>query len=162
VNLPLGVTEFGKCLVVPGGNFYWWELAMKPKPEHREQWGVYHDVPEELRPNGRRLVSELLQPARNVLGPLSITPRGGVRLGAFNVWSGGAKHSQHPLCKAADIKSATLSPERLRRALLRLWATGVINLGGIGLYPTFVHVDIRDRLPGQIPARWSKLAGGGD
>lgn len=155
MNPPLGVTEFGMTFVVPGGNFRWHEFAMKPKEKDRAQWGVYHDVPEELRPNAIKLVTNVLQPLRAALGrPLTITGRGGWRPADFNRWSRGAKHSQHVLCKAADLQS-TVSPERVHKTLLLLWAQGVVSFGGLGAYATFTHVDIRDIVPGKLPKRWS-------
>lgn len=52
--------------------------------------------------------------------------------------------SQHPKGRAADIKCAALSPKALHALILDLYRAGKIpQLGGIGLYPTFVHVDVR-------------------
>lgn len=52
--------------------------------------------------------------------------------------------SQHPMGRAADIVCATMKPKALHALILQLYAAGKIPaLGGIGLYPTFVHVDVR-------------------
>jgi hypothetical protein len=47
---------------------------------------------------------------------------------------------------AADIKSAGVSPLDLALLVLRLMAQRVIPVGGVGIYPGFVHVDNRGRL----------------
>lgn len=56
--------------------------------------------------------------------------------------------SQHVLGKGADIKSKVLTPKQLARAASKI---PEFNKGGIGLYNTFVHVDVRGR-----KARWGK------
>lgn len=54
--------------------------------------------------------------------------------------------SQHPKGRAADIRHPTLSPVGLRNLIGRLYADGQLpHLGGLGLYPTFVHADIAPR-----------------
>ncbi len=56
--------------------------------------------------------------------------------------------SQHPRFSACDIKVKNTSPRTVRDALLSLRRQGLFS-GGIGLYPTFVHVDTRG-----YPANW--------
>ena len=150
---PEGCTELGKELVIPGGRFRWHEFAMKPKPEDRTLFGTYLDVPEDRRDSTIKLVTECLQPLRDRMGPIRITPRGGYRAPEFNRHIGGALHSQHVLARAADIQSP-LGPRRIHDALLRLRPSGVVSFGGLGIYTSFVHVDVRPRPPGQPPARW--------
>ena len=54
--------------------------------------------------------------------------------------------SEHPRGRAADIRHARLLPVALFNLVLKLFAAGKLpNLGGLGLYPTFVHVDVRPR-----------------
>lgn len=60
-----------------------------------------------------------------------------------------ASRSIHPKGGAADMKHATLTPTQLFALILHLYAAGKLPyLGGIGLYPTFVHVDVRTRTNG--------------
>ncbi|NUP08130.1 MAG: DUF882 domain-containing protein [Polyangiaceae bacterium] len=61
---------------------------------------------------------------------------------------GTSKKSFHVKGMAADIAVAGVKPVEIRRAALRAGA------GGVGLYPRFVHVDVREE-----PYRWG--AGGG-
>jgi hypothetical protein len=153
VTLPEGCTAFGETLVSPGGKFRWHEFAMKPKPEDRATFGTYTDVPEDRRDGIVELVSKCLQPLRERMGPLRVTGRGGYRSPEFNRHSGGAPHSQHVLGRAADIYSA-LGSRRIHDALLRLRPSGVVQFGAVGIYSTFVHVDIRPRPHGAPPVRW--------
>jgi uncharacterized protein YcbK (DUF882 family) len=55
--------------------------------------------------------------------------------------------SQHPKGRAADIKhSGTILPHELFNMILEIYQSGLIpELGGIGIYPTFVHVDVRPK-----------------
>jgi uncharacterized protein YcbK (DUF882 family) len=54
--------------------------------------------------------------------------------------------SQHPKGRAADIKHAVLQPHELFNLVLGLYHDGQLpQLGGVGLYPSFVHVDVRQR-----------------
>lgn len=54
--------------------------------------------------------------------------------------------SEHPRGRASDIRHATLSPVALFNLILSLYESGKLpHLGGIGLYPNFVHVDVRKR-----------------
>jgi len=61
----------------------------------------------------------------------------------------GVKNSQHTKGKAADIVVEGLSPKRVKRAIESLILEGEMLQGGIGLYDTFVHYDIRKER-----ARW--------
>jgi hypothetical protein len=57
-----------------------------------------------------------------------------------------ASRSQHPQGRAADITHVRLSPLALFRLILSLYEAGRLpHLGGVGLYPSFVHVDVRPR-----------------
>lgn len=59
--------------------------------------------------------------------------------------------SQHCLGKAADITVRGMSTKVLHQIILNLIKEGKIVNGGLGLYQTFIHYDIRP-----YPARWSK------
>lgn len=73
--------------------------------------------------------------------------------GAGNVAS--PQTSQHPKGRAADIKHKHLSPRALFTLIISLYQDGQLpHLGGIGLYPTFVHVDVRPRGPKNHLSIW--------
>lgn len=71
----------------------------------------------------------------------------GCRCEHHNKKCGGARHSQHLLGKAADIYIDGLSPVKLHEFIEE--NADVLGIKGIGLYKTFVHVDVRPE-----PARW--------
>ena len=92
------------------------------------------------------LCRSLLEPARSVWGRAHIAS--GYRSRDDNVRVGGVAGSFHMdrgrlRGAAADVSFATGSPEEWYRTFDRLGA------GGLGLYPTFVHVDNR-----RVHARW--------
>jgi hypothetical protein len=66
-----------------------------------------------------------------------------------------ASGSQHPKGRAADVSHSVLSPADLHKQILLLYSTGMLPfLGGLGLYPTFVHLDVRPRPADGHLARW--------
>ena len=83
--------------------------------------------------------------------PITITS--GWRSWEYNRAIGGARRSQHPEGRAADIKVRGIPAKRVHAALLRLHQEGRIRLGGLGAYPTFTHVDIRPSRSVRL-ARW--------
>ena len=104
-------------------------------------------VPEELIPNVRKL-AEQLQILRDHLGePIHINSA--YRHPAYNARIGGKPGSQHLTASAADITTKSKSPKQLKAIIERMIREKKLWFGGIGLYPGFLHVDIRsDR------ARW--------
>lgn len=60
-------------------------------------------------------------------------------------------NSQHCLGKAADITVRGMNTKVFHQIILNLIKEGKIVNGGLGLYQTFIHYDIRP-----YPARWSK------
>ena len=60
----------------------------------------------------------------------------------YNAAIGGAPLSQHKLGQAADISSPTKSPDAVWLAAVRARNKGIFE-GGVGVYDTFTHIDIR-------------------
>jgi len=77
--------------------------------------------------------------------------------------SGVAQNSQHIQGRAADVRPAAPTVERVRElhALVRrLFDEGKLpQLGGLGLYPGFVHVDVRAKQNGHL-ATWGGIGMG--
>jgi hypothetical protein len=104
-------------------------------------------VPAAAVPALRRLVREALEPMRTKFGVCTVWS--GFRTDAKNAQVGGAANSQHlyhrtPKDVAADVTFAQGTPGD--------WAAEADRLlpqGGVGRYPTFVHVDNRP-----TRARW--------
>ena len=104
-------------------------------------------VPMELRANVQRL-AENLQVLRDDLGA-AIHINNGYRTLAFNRRIGSRDTSQHVLAKAADIRVTGHGPQEVQRRILQLISEERMMQGGVGLYPSFVHYDVRGH-----PARW--------
>ncbi len=94
-------------------------------------------------------LAENLQVLRDTVGRLDLT--NAYRCKEHNADVGGSTNSQHIKGKAADIKSNTLSPSEIASITDDLMKSEKFKLGGIGIYNTFTHVDIRG-----YKARWSK------
>lgn len=104
-------------------------------------------MPRKVLKNIRLLVCEL-QYLRDHLNS-AITVNSGYRSNSHNEAIGGSVTSQHLLGKAADIAVDHLAPTELYYVIESLIRDGEIQEGGLGLYNTFVHYDIRD-----YKARW--------
>ena len=104
------------------------------------------EMPEEVLENVKELAKNL-QIIREAIG-MSISINSGYRSPAHNKSVGGATRSQHLTGKAADIKTR-MKPSVLHKIILGLINEGRISEGGVGLYNSFVHYDIRGE-----KARW--------
>lgn len=105
------------------------------------------DMPYDVFLNVHKLATQL-QTLRNVLNkPIKINS--GYRSPEHNFKVGGSLKSQHLLGKAADIVVIGLEPYQVAEVIEGLISNGDMLQGGIGIYNTFVHYDIRKRR-----ARW--------
>ena len=80
----------------------------------------------------------VLQKIRDHFGK-AVTINSAYRNAAYNKQIGGASKSQHVCGTAADIGVSGVSPEKVAQYAEYLMP----NKGGIGLYPSFTHVDVR-------------------
>lgn len=67
----------------------------------------------------------------------------------YNKKIGGKPASQHLTASAADITTKSYTPKQLAAEIEKLIAAGKMRQGGLGIYPGFVHYDIRGK-----KARW--------
>jgi uncharacterized protein YcbK (DUF882 family) len=87
---------------------------------------------------------QLLEAIREKAGaPVTITS--GYRCVDYNTIIKGASSSQHMLATAADIRIKGFAPKQVADIANKLMP----NKGGIGVYSTFTHVDVR-----RNKARW--------
>lgn len=99
--------------------------------------------------NNVQEVANNLQALRDYLEvPVSVTGSG-YRTKKHNTKVGGAKNSQHLTASAADINAQGYEPKQLAEVIELLILKGKMKQGGIGVYPNFVHYDIRG-----TKARW--------
>lgn len=90
-----------------------------------------------------------LQVLRDLLGE-SIKINSGYRSEAHNKAVGGVKTSKHTKGLAADIRVKDLDTDDLYLLIESLINEGDMKEGGLGVYDTFVHYDIRG-----ARARWN-------
>ena len=88
---------------------------------------------------------EWLQKIRDHYGK-AVNINSAYRTPTYNKKVGGATYSQHLYGTAADIRINGVKPKDLAAYIETLMP----NYGGIGIYPTFVHVDIR-----KVKSRWN-------
>jgi uncharacterized protein YcbK (DUF882 family) len=88
---------------------------------------------------------EILQKIRTHFGK-AVTITSAFRTANHNKSVGGAAYSQHLYGTAADIKVNGIKPKDVAAYAEKL----LPNTGGIGIYSTFVHVDVREK-----KSRWN-------
>lgn len=105
------------------------------------------EMPLNVLSNIIKLAGEL-QRVRDVVG-VPITINSAYRSPEHNAKVGGAKRSQHLYGRAADIVVQGKTPKEVYDLIEGMIACGDMLQGGLGLYDTFVHYDIREG-----KARW--------
>ena len=104
-------------------------------------------VPEEYLDNVKKLAKNLQVLRNHIAKPIRVIS--GYRSLPYNTKISGARRSQHLTAKAADIKVKGMSPSEVKDVIVYLIKEGKMDSGGIGLYTTFTHYDVRGR-----NARW--------
>ena len=107
-----------------------------------------NDLPIELLDNMKELTRNL-QVLRDYLNE-PILVNSGYRSPAYNKKIGGVKNSMHMQGKASDIRVKSKTPVQLHAIIEQLISEGKMKQGGLGLYSTFVHYDVRG-----TKARWN-------
>jgi uncharacterized protein YcbK (DUF882 family) len=87
----------------------------------------------------------VLQKIRTHFGK-SVTINSAYRTPTYNKKIGGETYSQHQYGTAADIVVKGISPKKVAAYVETL----LPKKGGIGIYPTFTHVDVRE-----TKSRWN-------
>lgn len=103
------------------------------------------EVPDKYLANALQICGRA-EELRAEVGPLIVTS--GYRSPAWNRRVGGAKGSLHMTASALDLCSRTVPAKELHRIWLRLVKAGKVADGGLGLYPSWVHIDLGR------PRRW--------
>ncbi len=141
-------------------NFSRWEFDLS-EDKAREYGCDPAEYPADWREGRLRPLCKVLEEVRDACGGRPVKVVSGYRTEAYDRAriaagrTGISEHSQHHQGLAADIQVAGVDPARLRELVLKLHTTGRIHIGGLGLYPWGVHVDIRQLLqPGARLALW--------
>lgn len=88
---------------------------------------------------------EVLQKIREHFGK-PVVLNSGFRTASYNKKVDGATYSQHQYGTAADIRISGVTPKKIAEYAETL----LPGKGGIGIYSTFVHVDVRE-----VKSRWN-------
>lgn len=105
------------------------------------------EVPAEFMTNVLALAANL-QVLRDEIGePVHVNS--GYRTITYNRSIGGAPKSQHLKAKAGDITAKSYTPKQLAAVVERLIKAKRMKQGGLGIYPGFIHYDVRG-----IKSRW--------
>lgn len=100
------------------------------------------EMPLTVELNVQRLAEELQYIRNYIQRPITINS--GYRCESYNnTIPGSSSRSQHVLGKAADIVVSGMNSTQVFEQLDELQHKGKIHTGGMGLYDTFVHYDIR-------------------
>lgn len=105
-------------------------------------------MPDEVFFNIEKLANQLQYLRDFIELPISIT--NAYRCKTHNKKVGGVSNSQHILGKAADLQVKGLTTGELYKAIDILAEYNHVLQGGLGLYDTFVHYDVRG-----TKARWN-------
>jgi lysozyme len=113
------------------------------------------EVPIQYQPNARLLAEHVLERIRQHFGG-PLVPLSWYRTPEYNASIGGAKHSQHILALAADIRPVEMPAlGRLVSTVETMIANGQLpRLGGFGVYRGWIHVDARVKPADGHIARW--------
>jgi uncharacterized protein YcbK (DUF882 family) len=103
----------------------------------------------EVLKNLTELAKNLEVLRKHIGQPIRVTS--GFRSREHNRKIGGAVNSFHVLGMASDIQVAKMSPEQVAKAIELLIAEGKMKEGGLGIYRTWVHYDVRG-----TKSRWKK------
>lgn len=104
-------------------------------------------VPSSLEANVQLLADNLQVLRDYIKEPIRVNS--GYRHPEYNKRIGGKPNSMHLQAKAADITTKSYSPKKLAGIIEKLIAEKKMKQGGLGVYPGFVHYDVRG-----TKARW--------
>jgi len=117
----------------PSPHLSWEELRCRDGTPYPEIWQTTRAV----------ILGRLFEIVRFSAGGLPLTILSGYRTAAHNRAVGGARHSQHVEGRALDLAPPKTMTVREFFHIIHGLTRDVASLGGIGLYPSFVHIDCR-------------------
>jgi len=108
-----------------------------------------YNVPTDVLRNLIELAKNLQVLRDEVKKPIKITS--GYRPAELNAKVGGATKSRHITGQAADLKIEGYTPKQVAAIIEKLIAAGKMKQGGLVIYSTWIHYDVRG-----TAARWTK------
>lgn len=131
----------------PSAHLSWKELACHDGTPYPHDWRFDRAVS----------LAVTFEDVRAILGNRPIVILSGYRTEAYNSrLEGAASKSQHVQGRALDLTHPELSPREMYDAIRYVQVDGGLPLlGGIGLYRTFVHIDVRPKVPKGHLAVWT-------
>lgn len=124
----------------PSKHLTWHELACKDGTPYPEKW----------RKDRGLVLAAMFEYVRKLSGDHPIIVLSAYRTPEHNRKIGGARHSQHLIGNALDLKHTVLDNE----TFYNLIASSIqgLPIKGLGKYRTFVHIDIR---PSDRVVKWN-------
>lgn len=131
----------------PSSHLFWSELACHDGTPYPVAWREERAV---------RLAANY-ESIRNLLGDIPLVILSGYRTPEWNKHVEGASGSQHIQGRAIDIWHPLRSPKYVFDAIHEASVKGQLPLlGGLGLYKTFVHTDVRPRFSNHLAIWFGK------
>lgn len=131
----------------PSSHLSWKELACHDGTPYPREWRFDRAV----------TLAVTFEDVRALLGEVPIVILSGYRTQAYNSrLEGAASKSQHVQGRALDLSHPILTPRQVFIAIRRAQRAGTLPLlGGLGLYRSFVHMDVRPKVPKGHLALWA-------
>lgn len=127
----------------PSPHLTWKELACHDGTPYPTNWRESRAV----------VLAQEFEAIRHMCGDKPLVILSAYRTVVYNRKIGGAKYSQHKEGRALDLRPpAGMGVGAFHHRILQYTKTDGCKIRGLGLYPTFVHVDIR---PTPALVRWS-------
>lgn len=135
---------------------------MSPGPSAHLSWAELSCHDGTLYPADWRLtrapdLAATFEAVRILLGGSPIVILSGYRTEAYNATlEGAAAKSQHVQGRALDIWHPSIEPRDIYLTILKAQRIGALPLlGGLGVYRSFVHMDVRPKPPTEHLAVWT-------
>lgn len=131
----------------PSQHLYWTELACHDGTPYPTPWRETRAV----------TLAATFEAVRTLLGDVAMVITSGYRTPAYNATlEGAAQKSQHVQGRALDVWHPLLEPREMFLRIRRAQRAGQLpSLGGLGLYRTFLHLDVRPQSPAGHLATWA-------
>jgi len=100
-----------------------------------------------VKENIKKLAEQLEILRTEINSPLFINS--GFRTVEYNKKVGGVSNSQHLYGIASDVRSTKFTPLQLSIIVEKMISEGKLQFKGLGLYDTFIHLDLR-----KTKSRW--------